>query len=78
VPNSHSGESGNVSGVFMVVKWGVMGWYGCGVVKKLILHDKVLKVWNYTVVECVGDVKGKTGIEMYLYLESYFFVFVSA
>lgn len=69
VTNSHSGERGNVSGMFVVVEWGAMGWDGGRVVDKLVFHGEVLKVWNYNVVECGGDVKGKTGIEMYLYIK---------
>lgn len=69
VPDTHSGESGNVSSMFMVIKWGAVHGDVGRVVGKLVFHDEVLKVWNCNVVECGSNVKGKTGIEMYLYLK---------
>lgn len=69
VPNSHSGESGNVSGMFVVIEWSAVGGNGGRVIEKLVSHGLILKVWNYNVVECGGDVKGKIGIKTYLYLK---------
>jgi hypothetical protein len=61
VPNSHRGESGDVSGVLVVIKRGAMGGNGCRVVRKLGLHGGLLEVWNCNVVECGSDVKGRYG-----------------
>lgn len=61
VPNSHSGEGGDVSGVLVIIKWGAVSGDGCGVVRKLRLHGGLLEMWNCNVVECGSDVKGRYG-----------------